>query len=103
LRKVLKNSSRLIFALTLPTAFLFVFADAILGFGKEYVLAKDALLILTIGQAVCSIFGSAPVYLNMTGRQHIFQRIVLAVVLNLGLNRFLIPIYGMRSRNSLCY
>jgi hypothetical protein len=32
-------------------------------------LAKDA---LTIGQAVCSIFGSAPV--NMTGRQHIFQR-----------------------------
>jgi hypothetical protein len=27
-------------------------------------LAKDALLILTIGQAVCSIFGSAPVYLN---------------------------------------
>jgi O-antigen/teichoic acid export membrane protein len=58
-------------------------------------LAKDALLILTIGQAVCSIFGSAPVYLNMTGRQHIFQRIVLAVVLNLALNRFLIPIYGM--------
>lgn len=98
LRKVLKNSSRLIFALTLPTAlFICFFTDAILGFfGKEYVLAKEALLILTIGQAVCSIFGSAPVYLNMTGRQHIFQRIlVLAVVLNLGLNRFLIPIYGM--------
>jgi O-antigen/teichoic acid export membrane protein len=61
LRKVLKNSSRLIFALTLPTALFICFADAILGFfGKEYVLAKDALLILTIGQAVCSIFGSAP-------------------------------------------
>jgi hypothetical protein len=57
-------------------------------------LAKDALLILTIGQAVCSIFGS-PVYLNMTGRQHIFQRILVLAVLNLGLNRFLIPIYGM--------
>jgi O-antigen/teichoic acid export membrane protein len=98
LRKIIKNSSRLIFALTLPAAvFICFFTDSILGFfGKEYVLVKDALLILTIGQAVCSAFGSAPVYLNMTGRQHIFQRIlVLAVVLNLGLNRFLIPIYGM--------
>jgi hypothetical protein len=56
-------------------------------------LAKDALLILTIGQAVCSIFGSAPVYLNRETTY--ISRIVLAVVLNLGLNRFLIPIYGM--------
>jgi hypothetical protein len=52
--------------LTLPTAFICFFADILGFFGKEYVLAKDALLILTIGQAVCSIFGSAPVYLNMT-------------------------------------
>lgn len=98
LRTIIKNSSRLIFILTVPaTLFICFFADSILGFfGKEYVLAKDSLLILTIGQAVCSTFGSAPVYLNMTGRQHIFQRIlVVAVLLNLGFNRFLIPLYGM--------
>ena len=98
LKGVIKNSSRLILVLTLPAAlFLCLFADPILGFfGKEYVLAKDALLILTIGQVICSAFGSAPVYLNMTGRQHIFQRIVVvAVLLNLGFNRWLIPIYGM--------
>ena len=98
LKKILTNSSRLIFALTLPAALvLCFFPEFILGFfGAEYVVARDALLILTIGQVICSAFGSAPVYLNMTGRQHIFQLIVLiAVVLNLGLNRFLIPIYGM--------
>ncbi|WP_431243530.1 polysaccharide biosynthesis C-terminal domain-containing protein [Flavobacterium sp. P21] len=34
--------------------------------------------------------------MNMTGRQHIFQIIlILAVVVNFTLNRFLIPIYGM--------
>lgn len=98
LKKTLTNSSRLIFALTLPAALvLCFFPEFILGFfGAEYVAAKDTLLILTIGQVICSAFGSAPVYLNMTGRQHIFQLVVLiAVVLNLGLNRFLIPIYGM--------
>ncbi|MNT69512.1 hypothetical protein D3C72_2078380 [compost metagenome] len=58
--------------------------------------AKEAFLILVIGQGICSAFGSASVYLNMTGRQHIFQIIlIIAVVLNFVLNRFLIPEYGM--------
>jgi O-antigen/teichoic acid export membrane protein len=98
LKKILKSSSRLIFVLTLPAAlFICFFSDSILVFfGKEYAVARDTLMILTIGQLVCSAFGSAPVYLNMTGRQHIFQRILLlALIINLGFNRFLIPIYGM--------
>jgi O-antigen/teichoic acid export membrane protein len=65
-------------------------------FGKDYVAAKDALLILMIGQGICSAFGSASVYLNMTGRQHVFQIIlVVAVFVNFILNRLLIPEYGM--------
>ena len=45
---------------------------------------------------MCSIFGAAPIYLNMTGRQQLFQFIlILAVVINLILNILLIPIYGM--------
>ena len=98
LKKIIRNSSRLIFALTLPAAlFICFFSSFILGFfGPDYLAAREALLILTIGQVLCSAFGSAPVYLNMTGRQHVFQIIVLlAVLLNLGFNRFLIPIYGM--------
>ncbi|HEX9150589.1 MAG TPA: MATE family efflux transporter [Flavobacterium sp.] len=98
LNKIVKNSSRLIFILTLPaTVLIGVFAEYILSFfGKDYLAAKDALLILIVGQGICSAFGSASVYLNMTGRQHIFQVIlVVAVLINFVLNRLLIPEYGM--------
>lgn len=98
LNKILRNSSRLIFILTLPVALLICFfSEYILGFfGKDYIAAKDALLILVIGQGICSAFGSASVYLNMTGRQHVFQIIlVVAVLVNFILNRLLIPEYGM--------
>ena len=98
LNKVVKNSSRLIFILTLPAVVvLCVFSEYILSlFGNDYLVAKDALLILIIGQGICSVFGSASVYLNMTGRQHLFQVIlVVAVLVNFVLNRLLIPQYGM--------
>ncbi|MFV5690799.1 MATE family efflux transporter [Flavobacterium sp. LT1R49] len=98
LNKILRNSSRLIFILTLPTALLIcIFSEYILQFfGKEYIVARNALLILMIGQGICSAFGSAPIYLNMTGRQNVFQIIlVMAVIINFILNRFLIPVYGM--------
>jgi O-antigen/teichoic acid export membrane protein len=98
LNRILRNSSRLIFMLTLPaTIIICLFSESVLGFfGKDYVAAKDALLILMIGQGICSAFGAVPVYLNMTGRQHVFQIIlVLAVVVNFVLNRLLIPDYGM--------
>ncbi|NRS87885.1 O-antigen/teichoic acid export membrane protein [Flavobacterium sp. 7E] len=98
LNKIVRNSSRLIFAFTLPLVLLIcVFSEYILGFfGKDYVVAREALLILIIGQGICSAFGSASVYLNMTGRQHIFQLILLlAVLVNFMLNWILIPDYGM--------
>lgn len=98
LNRMLKNSSRLIFILTFPlVVFIVIFSENILRFfGNDYVSAQQALLILIIGQGICSAFGSASVYLNMTGRQHIFQGILLAsVVINFVLNRFLIPEFGM--------
>lgn len=98
LARVLRNSSRTIFGITLPVIVLLsIFSDYILSFfGEGYIAAKQAFLILIIGQGVCSAFGSASVYLNMTGRQHIYQIILItAVVINFVLNRFLIPVYGM--------
>ena len=98
LAKILKNSSRTIFSITLPVIVLLsIFSETILSFfGQGYVAAKQAFLILIIGQGICSAFGSSSVYLNMTGRQHIYQIIlILAVMINFVLNRFLIPIYGM--------
>ncbi len=96
--KMLRNSARLIFGITFPVILLISFSSehVLSFFGHQYVVAKQAFLILIIGQGVCSAFGSAPVYLNMTGRQHIFQVILMvAVLLNFVLNRFLIPEYGM--------
>jgi O-antigen/teichoic acid export membrane protein len=96
--KTIQHASRLIFLLSFPIAILIcLFPEYILGFfGKGYVVAKDALIIVIIGQGVCSAFGTAPIYLNMTGRQHIFQIILIVTVfINFILNRLLIPEYGM--------
>ncbi|MDR6845023.1 MATE family efflux transporter [Flavobacterium granuli] len=96
--KTVRHSSRLIFLITLPAVLIIcAFSEYILVFfGKEYVVARDALLILIVGQGICSAFGTATVYLNMTGRQHIFQIILMiAVFINFILNRLLIPEYGM--------
>lgn len=98
LKKVTRKSVRLIFGITFPVILLLcIFSEYVLHFfGPQYIAAQEPFLILIIGQGICSAFGSAPVYLNMTGRQHIFQVIlIVAVVLNFLLNRFLIPIYGM--------
>ena len=98
LAKILKNSSRTIFGITFPVIVLLsIFSGHILSlFGEEYIAAKQAFLILIIGQGACSAFGSSSVYLNMTGRQHIYQIIlIIAVIINFVLNRLLIPVYGM--------
>lgn len=98
LMKIISRSSRLIFLLTLPMiVVLFFFPSTILlVFGTKYVIASQPLIILTLGQGICSLFGPVPIYLNMTGRQRIFQHIlVMAVVINFLLNSFLIKLYGM--------
>ncbi len=98
LTKIVQNCARLIFGITLPVVVaISIFSEYILSFfGHQYVIAKEPFLILIIGQGVCSAFGAAPVYLNMTGRQHTFQIILIAAVaLNFVLNRILIPQYGM--------
>jgi O-antigen/teichoic acid export membrane protein len=96
--KTLKNSARMIFLISIPTVLFFcLFSTQILGFfGEKYLVVKEPLIILMVGQGICSIFGSVQVYLNMTGRQNIFQFILIfAVILNFTLNKTLIPIYGM--------
>lgn len=98
LKRTLKNSARLIFALTFPLSVLICFNSSFIlsFFGQEYIVASQALIILILGQGLCAFFGLAPIYLNMTGRQKIFQRILLAAVfVNFLLNRILIPNYGL--------
>jgi O-antigen/teichoic acid export membrane protein len=98
LKNLLKNSSRIIFALVLPVVIVVLFfSQEILSiFGKDYLVVDNAMKIMVIGQGLIALFGAAPIYLNMTGRQNVFQIILLlAVILNIILNINLIPKFGM--------
>lgn len=98
LQSIMKNSARIIFGLSVPLILIICFfADSILGFfGTNFLESKNALLVLIIGQGICSIFGGVQVYLNMTGRQNLFQIILgITVIMNFLLNAFLVPVYGM--------
>ncbi|WP_348746113.1 MATE family efflux transporter [Tenacibaculum sp. 190524A02b] len=99
LSKLLVKSSRLIVVLSLPLILIVIFfSERILYlFGEKYVESKEALIIMVVSQGICTVFGSVGVYLNMTGKQKAFQNIlIMSVVINFILNRFLIPIYGMK-------
>jgi O-antigen/teichoic acid export membrane protein len=96
--KALRESARIIVVLTLPVVVIVcLFAEDILYFfGENYVQGKQALLILMLGQLLASFFGVSAIYLNMTGRQSVFQVVLIfAVLLNLILNIVLVPMYSM--------
>lgn len=98
LNKLIKDSSRIIFSISLPVLIiLFVFSGFILSFfGENYVLAKDALGILLVGQFFSSICGPGAVYLNMTGREQKLNKILIAgLFVNVILNFILIPVYAI--------
>lgn len=98
LNNLIRDSSRIIFSISLPVLIiLFVFSGFILSFfGENYVLAKDALGILLVGQFFSSICGPGAVYLNMTGREQKLNKILIAgLFVNVILNFILIPVYGI--------
>lgn len=93
-----RSATRMIAILTLPIIFvLLIFGNFFLSlFGNEYVEAKEALIILLVGQAVNALSGSVGVYMNMTNRQKVYQKIILiSFVFNIILNWYLVPNYGL--------
>ena len=103
LQQTLKNSTRMIVAFVLPVIFVVVIFshEILMVFGSEYVVADKAMKIMILGQGVIALCGAAPVYLNMTGRQGIFQVVlILAVILNFFLNMYLIPLFGIEGAAS---
>ncbi len=97
-RKLIKQSTRIIFFCTLPILIiLFLFPEFLLSFfGAEFVIAKTTLLILLIGQIVNAMSGSVGFILQMTGKETVYQNILLlALVINISLNIILIPKFGI--------
>lgn len=65
-------------------------------FGADYRIAGTALQILIMGQAINVMFGSVGTILNMTGLENLAMRgMVIAIVINLGLDLLLIPLLGL--------
>lgn len=98
LNSLIRKATRLTLVLTLPAIIILALLNSyILNiFGEEYVLAKTALFILLIGQMVNAFCGSVGVYMNMTGKQNVFQIILIAaLVVNIILNVLLIPEMGI--------
>ncbi len=98
LERIVKQSTKMIFWSSLPFLFLiWLFPSFILGiFGEQFESAVLALILLSLGQFINAISGSVNNLLNMTGYEKVVQNnIAIALVINILLNYFLIPIYGI--------
>lgn len=96
---VAQKSAKLIFWTTTPILLgLIILGKPVLhiAFGREFVLAYPAMVLLVLGQFVNSISGSTGLFMNMTGKQIVFRNIMLfAAITNIGLNLLLTPEYGI--------
>jgi O-antigen/teichoic acid export membrane protein len=98
LAEITKEASKIIAKITIPvTIVIIIFSKQILlFFGANYINAQVPLIILIASQGLCSLFGTANIYMNMTDKEKIFQRIlVISVMINFISNSFLIPKYNM--------
>lgn len=97
LEKLCKKTAKIIFGINFIISLVIVFfLDFILRlFGNLYTSSKSIFYVLLISQLFTSFFGAVPVYLNMTGRAKVYQKILLLTLfLNVFLNYIFIPKYG---------
>ena len=98
LERLFKIVTKWILSLSLPICLLTILlAPEILSlFGKDFILGAACLIILSLSQLVNSIFGSAGFLIMMAGKSRInlFNNMT-AATLNICLNLFLIPRYGI--------
>lgn len=98
LRETLDFAAKLVFWTTAPVSvILIVFAKPIMGFvGPEFTEGATVLRIMTIAHFISASSGMVGAFLNMTGGQVGFSRIVVAAVgVNVVLNLVMIPPFGM--------
>ena len=98
LQQTVQHSTKLIFWTSFPILLVFfLFPSLILGiFGEAFETGVYALMFLTFGQFINAISGSVGYILQMTGKQKVFQNILLlATIINIILNAVLIPQFGI--------
>ena len=98
LGKVVRQSTKLIFWTSVPLLLLFMlFPGFFLGiYGDEYLAGTTCLMLLAGAQFFSAISGSVGNILQMTGKQQVFQNIILvSMIINVGINLILIPMHGI--------
>jgi O-antigen/teichoic acid export membrane protein len=76
---------------------ILIFPSFVLDFfGEEFTAGVAPLIILAIGQIINAICGPVMYLLNMTGKEKQARNIIIvASIINVALNLYLIPIYGL--------
>ena len=95
LRRVVKQSTKMIFWTTLPMVLLFfLFPEFLLGFfGVEFKLGVTAFMLLSFGRLISAFSGSVGNLLQMTNNQNIYAILLfIGASVNIILNLLLIPI-----------
>lgn len=99
MQRMLTASTRYMLMFAIPlAACLTLFGSQILAvtFGKSFSDGAVPLAILAVGQLINVGFGSVGLFLNMTGYEtETVKVLALAALVNVALNLFLIPIFGM--------
>lgn len=98
LKKIISVSASLSLGFAVLNASIwYVYGDILLTyiFGAEYVSIGQALNVLLVGQMVNAFFGPIAIYLNMANLEsYVARYMLIAAIFNVGLNFFLIPIFG---------
>ena len=98
LKRIVQQSTKIIFWITLPIVIVFLSVpEFVLSiFGEDFKLAALALIILSISKMFSAISGSVGTFLQMVGKQNVFQNILIfAALVNIILNYLLIPEHGI--------
>ena len=93
-----KKNLKLSIELSLGILLFFIIAskDILYIFGEIYISGSDALIILSISYMLLIILGTPIEVLNMNGFAKASTIILLlSIIINIGLNIYLIPIYGI--------
>ena len=96
LKTILNKTAKIIFYFSFAlTILILMFSNSILNvFGKEYLISKEILIILLLGNLIMAISGNTYIYLLMTNKGKILGRLIfISVLINVILNFILIPKY----------
>ena len=98
MKKITKNIGYMNLAISTPIfILLMIFPSFVLDcFGEEFSTGVAPLIVLATGQIINAICGPVMYILTMTGKEKKARNImIVASVINLALNVYLIPIYGI--------